>query len=66
MFRSQARKAKPQARQETQAKTKISAFIKKKPKHQQTKRDNTYVFEGFYDRLKSIDVKHAHSMSDAN
>ncbi len=27
-----------------------------------TKRENTYVFEGFYDRLKSIDVKHAHSI----
>ena len=65
-IRSQARKAKPKQQQEARKKTKISAFIKKKPKHEQTKRDNTYVFEGFYDKLKAIDVKHAHSMSDAN
>ena len=30
-----------------------------------TKRDNTYVFEGFYEKLKSIDVKHSHNL-DAN
>lgn len=27
-----------------------------------SKRENTYVFEGFYERLKAIDVKHAHSL----
>jgi len=26
------------------------------------KRENTYVFEGFYEKLKAIDVKHAHSL----
>ena len=43
-------------------KLKVSNFVKKKPKaHQKTKRANQFVFTGFYDRLKSIDVKHAHS-----
>ena len=26
------------------------------------KRDNSYVFEGFYEKLKSIDVKQSHSV----
>ena len=27
-----------------------------------SKRENTYVFEGFYEKLKQIDVKHSHSL----
>ena len=56
------RKAMPKRREEAQAKHKISKYIKKKPKYQMTKRENTYVFEGFYEKLKQIDVKHGHSL----
>ena len=56
------RKAMPKRKEEAQAKHKISKFIKKKPKFQMTKRENTYVFEGFYEKLKQIDVKHGHSL----
>ena len=52
----------PKQRAEVTEKNKISKYIKKKPKHVQTKRENTYVFEGFYEKLKQIDVKHAHSL----
>ena len=52
----------PKAKAEVAQKQKISKFIKKKPKFVASKRDNTYVFEGFYEKLKSIDVKHAHSL----
>lgn len=56
------RKAMPKKREEATAKNKLSKYIKKKPKHQMSKRENTYVFEGFYEKLKLIDVKHGHSM----
>lgn len=52
----------PKRREEAQTKNKISKYIKKKPKYQMTKRENTYVFEGFYEKLKQIDVKHGHSL----
>jgi hypothetical protein len=52
----------PKQKAEVAQKQKISKFIKKKPKFVASKRDNTYVFEGFYEKLKSIDVKHAHSL----
>jgi hypothetical protein len=52
----------PKKREEAQTKNKISKYIKKKPKHQMSKRENTYVFEGFYEKLKQIDVKHGHSL----
>lgn len=35
--------------------------MKKSKVHEKTKKDNQYQFEGFYDRLKQIDVKHAHA-----
>jgi len=56
------RKAMPKRKEEAIAKNKISKYIKKKPKHEHTKRENTYVFEGFYQKLKQIDVKHGHSL----
>jgi U3 small nucleolar RNA-associated protein 20 len=56
------RKAMPKRREEAVAKHKISKYIKKKPKFEVSKRENTYVFEGFYEKLKQIDVKHGHSM----
>jgi hypothetical protein len=56
----------PKAREDKQKKHKLSKYIKKGPKKEHTKRENTYVFEGFYEKLQSIDVKHAHSMSQAN
>ena len=57
------RKVKPQQRQEQQEKSKISKFIKKKSKNAAlTKRDNTYVFEGFYEKLKQIDVKQSNAL----
>lgn len=56
------RKAMPKAKEEKTPKAKLSKFITKgKDRATKTKRDNTYVFTGFYDRLKNIDVKHAHS-----
>jgi hypothetical protein len=56
------RKAMPNLKQEKHLKTKLSKYIGKKPKAVSSKRDNTYVFEGFYDKLKQIDVKHSHSL----
>ncbi len=56
------RKAMPKAKTESIQKEKISKYIKKKPKHVMTKRENTYVFEGFYEKLKQIDVKYSHSL----
>ena len=56
------RKAMPKAKEEKTPKAKLSKFISKSGKDKtKTKRDNRYVFTGFYDRLKNIDVKHAHS-----
>jgi hypothetical protein len=46
---------------EKNKKHKMSNFIQKPKDKAQTKRDNTYVFTGFHERLKSIDVKHQHS-----
>ena len=40
-------------------KSPLSKYIKKKPKGQKTKRDNTYVFESFNEKLRHIDVKQA-------
>lgn len=62
VLKGKQRKAMPKAKAEVAQKQKISKFIKKKPKFVASKRDNTYVFEGFYEKLKSIDVKHAHSL----
>jgi hypothetical protein len=56
------RKAMPKPKAETVQRDKISRYIKKKPKHVMTKRENTYVFEGFYEKLKQIDVKHSNSL----
>ena len=56
------RKAMPKAKEEKSSKVKLSKFITKKNKGaSKQKRSNTYVFTGFYERLKGIDVKHAHS-----
>ena len=59
------RKAMPKKKEnklDAAKKHKVSEFVKKKPKaHQKEKRDNQYVFTGFFDRLKSIDVKATHS-----
>ncbi|TNV87999.1 hypothetical protein FGO68_gene14880 [Halteria grandinella] len=65
LLKSQQRKAKPKAKEEKLHKSKLSKYIKKPPKSAQTKRDNTYVFEGFYERLKQVDVKHANSLESA-
>ena len=51
----------PKQREAPVQKNKLSKFIKKAPKNNMTKRDNIYVFEGFYQRLKNIDVKQAHT-----
>ncbi|CDW84473.1 small subunit processome component 20 homolog [Stylonychia lemnae] len=57
------RKAKPKQKEEKVQKNKLSKFIKKKSKYSaQTKRDNTYVFEGFYEKLKQIDVKQSNNL----
>jgi hypothetical protein len=43
-------------------KPKLKEFVKRKPKGKvQPKQNNQYVFEGFFERLKSIDVKQTHS-----
>ena len=56
------RKEMPQAKADKASKVKLSKFIGKTNKDStKAKRDNTYVFTGFYDRMKNIDVKHAHS-----
>ena len=61
-----ARKAMPKAKQSKEEKNKklrLSTLITKRKSKDfaKTKRDNTYVFTGFYERLKQIDVKHAHA-----
>lgn len=56
------RKAMPKAKEVKAPKAKLGNFIEKKNKEaSKTKRDNTYVFKGFYERLKNIDVKHGHA-----
>ena len=55
------RKAMPKVKEEKNPKAKLSNFIAKNKKKNEPKRANTYVFTGFYDRLKNIDVKHAHA-----
>jgi hypothetical protein len=41
-----------------EAKQSISKFVKKKPTLGRSKREkNNYYFRGFYDRLKTLDVK---------
>ena len=41
----------------------ISKFVGHRPKGRQQKREkNSFTFTGFYDRLKSVDVKQAHTM----
>lgn len=41
----------------------MTKLIKKKPKGAQTKREkNQYQFQGFYERLKNLDIKQSHSM----
>ena len=54
------RKAMPKKREDKVEKNKLSKYIKKRPKELLTKRNNTYVFEGFYAKLKTLDVKHSH------
>jgi hypothetical protein len=40
------------------AKSSIQSFVKKKPTFDKSKREkNQYQFRGFYDRLKTLDVK---------
>ena len=46
---------------EKNKKHKLAKFIQKPKDRTRTKRDNQFVFTGFYERLKSIDVKHAHA-----
>ena len=46
-----------------QAKSSISKFVNKRPTFDKTKREkNQYQFRGFYDRLRTLDVKQSHSM----
>lgn len=60
------RKAMPQVKAAKVNKLKISKFVNKKNHDKsKTKRANTYVFTGFFDRMKSIDVKHSHSSLSA-
>ena len=52
----------PKAKAAKQSKPGLRPFMKKAPKNSQPKKENkTYTFVGFYDRLKSIDVKHSHA-----
>ena len=56
------RKAMPNPKAEKTPKLGLQKFIKKAPRHQKTKKEkNTYQFIGFFDRLKSIDVKVSHA-----
>ena len=51
------------SKEEKNKKLKLSKFITKgkSKEFRKTKRENTYVFTGFYERLKQIDVKQAHA-----
>ncbi len=41
----------------------MTKLIKKKPKGSKMKREkNQHQFQGFYERLKSLDIKQSHSM----
>lgn len=55
------RKPMPKAKETKTPKAKLSKFIQKSHDKTKVKRNNTYVFSGFYERLKNIDVKHAHA-----
>ena len=58
------RKAMPKKKEnklDKARKQKISDFVKRKPVNKKPKRENQYVFTGFYERLKAIDVKQTHS-----
>ena len=55
------RKAMPKMKEKQAPKAKLSKFIEKSKDKTKQKRSNTYVFSGFYERLKNIDVKHAHA-----
>ena len=55
------RKAMPKAKEEKSSKANLSKFIGKSKDKTKVKKDNRYVFTGFYDRMKNIDVKHAHA-----
>ena len=45
----------------------IQAFVKKRPTNFKMKREkNQHQFRGFYERLKSLDMKQSHSMSMAH
>lgn len=58
------RKAMPKAKVdkiERAKKHKLSNYIKKPKENAKTKRDNQFVFTGFFERLKQIDVKHSHA-----
>ena len=46
---------------EKNKKHKLANYIQKPKERSQTKRDNQFVFSGFYERLKAIDVKHSHA-----
>jgi hypothetical protein len=56
------RKEMPKPKKKAQVRLPISKFIAQKGKNERTKGSNTYVFQGFYERLKNIDVKHSHSI----
>jgi hypothetical protein len=38
-------------------KQKLASLLPNKPANHKTARDNQFYFRGFYDRLKSLDVK---------
>jgi len=58
------RKEMPQMHAEKHAKKPgVKDFVNKKPKDYKQKREkNQYQFQGFYDRLKSLDMKQSHAM----
>jgi len=57
---TKARRAKPVLKQKPQKKLDLSKYLQKGKKGQRTKRQNTYVFEGFYEKLKKMDMRLAH------
>lgn len=51
----------PKPKLEKASKASLSKFITKSKDKGKQKRGNPYEFIGFYERLKSIDVKHSHA-----
>jgi len=58
------RKAMPAAKvKKADSKPGIRNFMRRAPaKKTQAREKNTYYFRGFYDRLKSLDMKQSHSL----